>query len=134
MDIVSTLLCPVFSPIALTQKFPDIRKRALILVLFKGRSRCSIDRYRPISLMPKVSIIFNRIVFTFLDDSLKNKLNPKQCGFHSNKNSTNQLLDYIDQIYELPQNICCTVYFHCSIVFDNVPSNFFEAICHVWPR
>ena len=96
-NTLATLLHPIPSAIAPTQKPPDNWKTAFIVPVFKSSCCCSIDNSWRFSLLPKTSINLERFVFTFLHDSLLSKPSPKYFGFQSNKNSTLQLLDYIEQ-------------------------------------
>ena len=65
----------------LTLKFPDIWKTAFVIPLFKYGARNLLENYRPISLLPKISIIFERIFSKHLYHSLKHRISPKQIGF-----------------------------------------------------
>ena len=105
----ATLLIPILSALALTEKILDFQKAAPVDSLLKSSFRCSIDNCRHINLLPKISLVFGRILFKFFFDCLRHKLNAWRNGFQSNKNSMLQFLDFIEPIYRLYWNFCCTL-------------------------
>ena len=80
--------------------FPDDLKIAKIIPLYKKGDINSITNYRPISLLPTLSNIFERVIFiqlyTYFDDN--NLLSEQQYGFranHSAELAAVKLVDYI---------------------------------------
>ena len=65
--------------------FPAIWKVACITPLFKGGFRNNIKFYWAISLLPKVSLLFERILFIYLYSCLSKEFHPQQFGFQSHK-------------------------------------------------
>ena len=66
--------------------FPDAMKLAKILPLHKAESRYVVSNYRPISLLPILSKIFEKSMYKRLIDfiSKNNILTPNQYGFKIN--------------------------------------------------
>ena len=113
---------PLFCSIILCKVFPSMWKVAGITPVFKSGSRNSIMCYPPISLLPKISLIFEKLLFCFLFFSnLKSKLHPKQFGFQSHKSSVLQLIDYLECVYLEKSINRFSVYFDYEKAFDNVP-------------
>ena len=54
---------PLFCSIFLCKVFPSVWKVAWITLVFKSGSRNSIMCYRPTSLLPKISLIFEKLLF-----------------------------------------------------------------------
>lgn len=83
-----------------TGKFPDIFKISLIKPVHKAGDSCTINNFRPISILPALSKILERLMnkqlVSFLNSN--NIISPQQFGFRSGK-STN------DAVFELTNNI-----------------------------
>ena len=74
--------------------FPDDWKKRIIVPIFKKGDKQNIKNYRPVSLLPICSKIFERIIYDnmlkyFLDNNL---ITPKQSGFRPGDSCINQLL------------------------------------------
>ena len=78
--------------------FPDGWKKGNIVPIFKKEDKRNIKNYRPVSLLPIRSKIFERIIYNsmlnyFLDDNL---ISPKQFGFRPADSCLNQLSQSLD--------------------------------------
>ena len=81
--------------------FPDDWKKGKIVPIFKKGDKQNIKNYRPVSLLPICSKIFERIIYDnmlkyFLDDNL---ISPKQSGFRPGDFCVNQLLSITHDIF-----------------------------------
>ena len=77
-------LCHIFNTSLLTCTFPDKMKIAKVIPLYKGDGdSSSVSNYRPISLLPTLSKIFERIMCESLTNHLEqnNLLFDFQFGF-----------------------------------------------------
>ena len=81
--------------------FPDSWKKANIIPVHKKGDKCLITNYRPVSLLPICSKIFEKLIYNslykFLED--RNLLNPNQSGFRSGDSCINQLISITHDIY-----------------------------------
>ena len=82
-------------------KFPsDWKKAHVVSVQKKGDKQC-FKNYRPISLLPICSKIFERLIynelFTFFTDN--NLISPNQSGFRPGDSCVNQLIAITHEIY-----------------------------------
>ena len=79
------------------ENFPDPRKLAKLKLIFKKGSRMDPSNYRPISLLPLISKIFEKIVHDQMIDYLAqyNILYKYQSGFRT-KHSTDLCLSYLN--------------------------------------
>ena len=73
--------------------FPDNWRKGIIVPIFKKGDKRNISNYRPVSLLPICSKIFERIIYDnmlkyFLDNNL---ISPKQSGFRPGDSCINQL-------------------------------------------
>ena len=99
-DIVSPSLSIIINQSLFTGIFPDKLKLAKLVPLFKKDNMSLLGNYRPISLLPTVSKIFERVVFIQLYDYFQdNKLFYKsQYGFRKHHPTELAALELIDQI------------------------------------
>ena len=81
--------------------FPAIWKKANIVPIHKKNERNLLKNYRPVSLLPVCSKIFERIIFNSLYNYLHiNKLlHPNQSGFKPSDSCTNQLVSISHLIF-----------------------------------
>ena len=80
----------------LTGTFPDLCKLAEVIPLFKNDNPLLCENYRPVSLLPVYSKIFEKVIYTrmykFLDNN--NLIYDRQFGFRS-KYSTSHALSVL---------------------------------------
>ena len=86
-------------------KFPDALKNGKIIPIHKGDSRLETSNYRPISLLPTLSKIFEKLMYSRLISFLNNHniLYNNQFGFQSNMSTeyaVHQVVNYIVETLE----------------------------------
>lgn len=107
--------------------FPDPLKIAKVIPLYKKGDRTSLDNYRPISILPSISKIFERVMFNQINTyfSSHNLYYNGQYGFrdkHSTQLAALELIDRISQ--ELDQGMTpINVYLDLSKAFDTLDHN-----------
>ena len=91
----------IFDNILETGIFPDQWKEANVTPVHKKNDKQTISNYRPISLLPVLAKVFERIIFKNLYNYLIfNKLITKnQSGFRPGDSCTNQLLSLLHEIH-----------------------------------
>ena len=67
--------------IVCTKKFPTKLKLADITPIFKKLETILVDNYRPISILPTVSKIFERLMQNQMKDYVEKHLSPFLCGY-----------------------------------------------------
>lgn len=94
-------LSRLFNKCLLNGIFPDIWKRANVIPLYKKGDATLCNNDRPVSLLPCISKVFERIIFQNMFKYLKdNKLiTEKQSGFTPGDSTTNQLSIICHNIY-----------------------------------
>ena len=114
----------IFENILETGIFPDQWKEANVTPVHKKNDKQIISNYRPISLLPILAKVFEKIIFTNLFKYLKvnNLITENQSGFQSGDSCTNQLLSLVHEIHE---SFDCglevrSVYLDMSKAFDKV--------------
>ena len=75
--------------------YPDNMKDAIIKPIYKNNNIQLITNYRPISLLPQISKIFEKIIYSRLSNFIhkNNIINNNQYGFIPNSNTTLSLIN-----------------------------------------
>ena len=105
-NLLSTPLAKLINMSFSSGIFPDSLKRANIVPIHKSGSRTDIRKYRPISILPMYSKIFEKCMYTRLVSYLKNYdlISPFQFGFQAGKNTSDAALNFLSKIYESLNN------------------------------
>ena len=82
-----------------------------------------MTNYRPISILPKVSLVLERILFDFIYSKVRSKISRSQFGFMSKKSTVLQLIAFLDNLYKCydVNQPCFVVYFDIQKAFGTVP-------------
>lgn len=82
-------------------QFPDDFKIAKIIPIFKKGQKCSIENYRPISILSVFSKILEKVMYNRLVPFLEkyNILSSSQFGFRKGKSINNALYTFIEEIF-----------------------------------
>ena len=105
--------------------FPNVWKMSIIPT-YKKNDKRYINNYRPVSLLPICSKIFETIIYNpvFLYLESNNLLTPNQSGFRPNDSCINQLLSIVHKIYsdfdEYPSLEVRSNFLDISKAFDKV--------------
>lgn len=104
--------------------FPDSLKIARVLPIFKEGNSSDPGNYRPISVLPFLSKIYEMVIRNRMMQYLENInfINHDQYGFQRNANTTSACLNLIEEIYkniELKQKTC-SVFIDVRKAFDSV--------------
>ena len=99
-------ICHLFNLSFKTGFIPDKFKIAKVIPIFKSGSKNEFTNYRPISLLPSLSKILEKIVAKQMVGYLyTNKILYKdQYGFRSGHSTTHPLLRFLDKIYNAFNN------------------------------
>ena len=107
--------------------FPDSLKISKVIPIYKKGDNTIFSNYRPISLLPSISKIFEKIILeqitTYLDTN--NLIHKHQCGFRKNHSTEYAALHIVNYLnYELDRNRTPTnVYLDLSKAFDTLSHN-----------
>ena len=123
-DEVALPLKIIFEKCLLTGKYPSLWKKANVQPVHKKSSRQDKQNYRPISLLPIFSKIFEKILFDPIYNHLNenNLLSKHQSGFRPGDSTINQLLAITHNIFESFEEGCETraLFLDISKAFDKV--------------
>ena len=114
----------IFEKCLADKTFPDAWKCANVQPVHKKDGRQLKTNYRPISLLPITSKIFEKILFDATYHFLNSNalISKDQSGFRPNDSTINQLLSITNEIYENYDNYCETraLFLDISKAFDKV--------------
>jgi len=102
---------------------PKEWKRANVVPVFKKGDPTQTNNYRPISLLPIVSKILERLIYNKIINFIRPKLTSMQHGFLAKCSTTTQLLTVFSKINNILDSRTQTdvIYFDLSKAFDSVP-------------
>jgi len=104
--------------------FPDLLKIAKVSPIFKAGDKSNISNYRPISVLPSFSKIFEKIVYNRLLNYLTKHsiLYKHQYGFRSNHSTSMAVLEMLDKITDAMDNnkFSIGVFIDLSKAFDTI--------------
>ena len=114
----------IINQILNTGIFPEGMKIAKVIPLFKKNSQSEIENYRPVSLLPSLSKIVEKIVFNQLISYLNKHslLFNGQYGFRANHSTELAALHLHDEIVKLLDNskTPLTIFLDLSKAFDTL--------------
>ena len=119
--LFASLLMPVFCSIFILALFPEEWKYSFITPLRKHGSKKDIQNYRPISVLSKLSLVFEKLINNFIYSKIRDKLTPRQFGFELNRSSVIQFLDFLETVYSSNSDSLFAVYLDYAKAFDKVP-------------
>ena len=96
-DYFAEHICLQFNETICSSKFPTFFKFANVTPVFKQGSRNQKDNYRPISILPIISKIFEKLICRQLSNHFDNILSKFQCGFRKGYSPQHCLLLLIDK-------------------------------------
>ena len=96
-DIFSYFISTSFNNAVNKGVFPDELKHPDIKPIYKKESRNEKENYRPVSILPNLSKIFERCMYDQLKDYFDKILSKYQCGFRKGFNTKHCLLAMIEK-------------------------------------
>ena len=103
--------------------YPSNWKLSYVSPVFQHGDRTSVSSYRPISILPKLSLVFEMLLFRHLHDFIGRKTHQIQYGFRRRHSTVTQLITYLDYVSQKLDEIENVYAFHLdfSKAFDKVP-------------
>ena len=96
-DIFSKKLSFDFNTCTSLGIFPNNLKHADVTPVFKKGDRLDKSNYRPISILPVISKIFERVLFYQINEYMDPHLSIYQCGFRKNMSAQNCLIFMLEK-------------------------------------
>ena len=77
--------------------FPTELKLADVIPVYKKKSKNFKDNYRPVSILPNISKIYERVIYEQMQPYFENLLSKFQCGFRKGYNAQHCLMVLIEK-------------------------------------
>ena len=123
-SIIAEPLTTIFNRCITTGVFPDKWKEARVSLIHKGNENNIADNFRPISILPVVAKVFERIIYHQLYSHLTNNsiITRFQSGFRSNHSTLTALINATEQWYKNMDcgNLNGVLFVDLSKAFDSV--------------
>jgi hypothetical protein len=107
-----------------TGVFPNQLKIAKIIPIFKSKNEHVLSNYRPISILPSISKIFEKIMYNQVYNHFNenNLFYPNQYGFRKGHNTEHAVIELIDRIiFEMEKNRTpLNIYLDMTKAFDTL--------------
>lgn len=122
IDVISDPLLSLINLSLSSGTFPDKLKIAKITPILKTGDTCLVQNYRPISVLPAFSKIFERVVyngiFKFITDN--NILCSNQYGFRPGHSTSHALISFVNKVSNVvdSNNYLAGVFLDLSKAFD----------------
>ena len=100
-DILAPAVSKLFNASLIQGVFPSNQKTAQVIPIHKGGSKTDVSNYRPISILPALSKVFERLMNTRLTSYLETNciLNKSQFGFRKGLSTSDAILEFLDHAY-----------------------------------
>ena len=96
-DVTGNTLQLLFNNAISNSEFPENLKLADVTPVFKKKDPLDKTNYRPVSVLPPVSKIFERLMQKQINEHIKNKLSPYLCGYRKGFSTQYALLSIIER-------------------------------------
>ena len=121
-EIISPFIANIINKSLSSGHFPSKFKVARVIPLHKGGSKDDLNNYRPISLLPLLSKIFEKIVYNQLYNFLEHFdiLSSAQFGFRRGKSTIQAVMDHLKFVYNNLDDGCSviSIFMDLSKAFD----------------
>ena len=133
-DLFSYFISASFNNAVNKGVFPNELKQADIKPIYKKESRNEKEKYRPISILPNLSKIFERCMYDQLKDHFDKLLSKYQCGFRKGFSTQHCLLAMIEKLRKSLDSggSSAALLTELSKVFDCLPHDLLIAKLHAY--
>jgi len=124
VHLISPVISRLFNESVVNGIFPSCLKVARVVPIFKDDDKRDVNNYRPISLLPFLSKVFEKLMYERLNDFFESNsiLRDNQFGFRKCRGTEDTILEFINEAYKSlnDKNIFTVVYLDFSKAFDTV--------------
>lgn len=99
-DSLTTPLVIIYNKCLAEGVVPGVWKSANITPVHKGGATNNVEHYRPISLLPTLSKVFERLVHNAIYPSLHNIIIPEQHGFVKKRSTVSNLMLFTNFLFQ----------------------------------
>lgn len=94
IDNIKIPLLSLFNLAVKSMQYPCKWKLSYVSPIFKSGNNTNIENYRPISILPAIAKIFDKIIYFYIRDKTLNLLTEHQHGFRAGKSTLSNLLEF----------------------------------------
>ena len=124
IDFIAPILSSIFNDCVEKGIYPNCLKIAKVTPLFKSGDVCSPDNYRPISVLPQVDKIFEKLIHKrMVEFEAKHKfLNNCQFGFRKGHSTSHGITHVHEQVIQSleKKKVCALLFIDLKAAFDTV--------------
>lgn len=122
IEIMKYPLAILFNQVSKSMHYPKQWKSSFIYPVFKSGDNAAIENYRPISVLPAISKIFDKLIFKYISERTTHLLAKQQHGFTKGKSTLSNLLEFTDfiKMNMMKGNQIDTVYMDLAKAFDRI--------------
>lgn len=126
IEVIAPDLAVIFNNSIDCGEFPDLMKHSKITPLFKSGSTSDPTNFRPISMLPTFSKIFEKIVLSQLirHFNTNNLMHSKQFGFTRGRSTTDAAVELTKHIFDAWEESRDALGIFCDL------SKAFDCVCH----
>jgi hypothetical protein len=119
----STIIIDLINETIMSNTFPEALKIAKVIPIYKKGDKSNPNNYRPISLLPVLSKVLEKVINKQLTEKLDelNIIDDNQYGFRSNHSTEDAVIKFIDQIEKakLSHKYVISIHIDVSKAFDS---------------
>ena len=106
-----------------TSKSPNDLKEADVILVYKKKSKLSKENYRPISILPNISKVYERCLYDQISKYFETRFSKFQCGFRKGYSAQHCLLAMIEKWKTAVDNggVFAALLTDLSKAFDCIP-------------
>jgi retron-type reverse transcriptase len=120
---ISRLIIDLINETITGNSFPSVLKRARVIPIFKKGDPTNLNNYRPISLLPVLSKVLEKLINKQITDKLDEKMiiDENQYGFRTGHSTEDAVVKFIDMIEKLKLKNIYEVSIHIDVskAFDS---------------
>ena len=124
IHVIKLPLCMIIKRSLFEGVYPDLLKIATVHPLHKGGDKMLTDNYRPISLLPVISKVLEKLVFNRVTNYLEknNVIYAKQYGFRRGHSTTDAIFNLVGEILKAFENdqMVLSIFIDLRKAFDTV--------------
>ena len=110
--VTAETLQQLFNQALTTGEFPSNLKNADVTPVFKKNNPLNKENYKPVSVLPIISKVFEKLMQNQINVHIKSFLSPYLCGYRKGFNSQHALISLIERWRKSLDN---KGYLRCSV-------------------
>ena len=121
-DVHVSLLTKIINSSIRNGCFPDELKAAEVTPIFKKNDDLDKENYRPVSVLPHVSKIIERVMYTQIENFMEDKLSKLLTGFRKNHSTQHSLVNMLEKWKNTLDKggFVCAIFMDLSKAFDTM--------------